>query len=106
MKKMILLMGILIAGAVSANTISAKYESDGKSENKKESFSKEKKEVVSKDKNKTTLKNKATKRVQCATVVVTCTSAYTCQDWTADQWINWGQQIQNNYCMYDSPYTP
>ncbi|WP_294283966.1 hypothetical protein [uncultured Chryseobacterium sp.] len=98
MKKMILLTGILIAEAVSANTISAKYESDGNSGNKKE--------VVSKDKNKTTLKNKATKRVQCATVVVTCTSAYTCQDWTADQWINWGQQIQNNYCMYDSPYTP
>lgn len=106
MKKIILFTGILIAGAVNANTISAKYESDGKSENKKESFSKEKKEVVSKSKNKTTLKNKATKRVECATVVVTCTSAYTCQDWTADQWIHWGQQIQNNYCMYDSPYTP
>lgn len=73
---------------------------------RKNHFSKEKKEVVSKSKNKTTLKNKATKRVQCATVVVTCTSAYTCQDWTADQWIHWGQQIQNNYCMYDSPYTP
>ncbi len=106
MKKMILLTGILLAGVVSANTISTNYENDGKSENKKELFSKEKKEVVSKDKNKTTLKNKATKRVQCATVVVTCTSAYTCQDWTADQWINWGQQIQNNYCMIGSTYTP
>lgn len=106
MKKIILLTGVLIAGAVSANTISTKYESDRKLENKRESLSKEKKELVSKDKNKTTLKNKATKRVQCATVVVTCTSAYTCQDWTADQWINWGQQIQNNYCMIDSTYTP
>lgn len=106
MKKIILFTGILIAGAVNANTISAKYESDGKSENKKESFSKEKKEVVSKSKNKTTLKNKATKRVQCATVFVTCTSAYTCQDWTAQQWYDWGVQIQSNYCMIDSPFNP
>lgn len=106
MKKMILLAGILVAGAVSANTISTKYENDKKSENKKESVSKDKKEIVSKNENKTTLENKAAKRVECATVTVTCTSAYTCQDWSAAQWINWAEQIQNNYCMIDSPFNP
>ncbi|KAA0125946.1 hypothetical protein FY557_19960 [Chryseobacterium sp. SN22] len=47
-EKVILLAGILVAGAISANTISAKYESDGKSENKKESFSKEKRKLFQK----------------------------------------------------------
>ncbi|MCS3869977.1 hypothetical protein J3D55_002893 [Chryseobacterium ginsenosidimutans] len=98
MKKIILLAGILVIGTISANTIIPKYENGKKSE--------EKKEVVSKNKYKTTLKTKAAKKRECATVTVTCTSAYTCQDWTANQWIDWAQQIQNNYCMYNSPFTP
>lgn len=61
MEKLILLAGILITGAISANTISTKYENDKKSEIKEESFLRGKKEVVSKDKDKTILKNKATK---------------------------------------------
>ncbi len=98
MKKIILLAGILATVAVSANTVTPKYENDKKSDSKKE--------VTVKNKNKTTLETKVAKKRQCATVTVTCTSAYTCQDWTAEQWIYWGQQIQNNYCMIDSPYEP
>lgn len=106
MKKIILLAGILITGAVSANTITPKYEKDKKSELKKESVSKDEKEITSKNKNKATLENKTAKRTECASVVVTCTSAYTCQDWTPAQWVNWAEQIQNNYCMIDSPFNP
>jgi len=106
MKKIILLAGILATVAVSANTVTPKYENDKKSDSKKEVILKDKKEVTSKNKNKTTLETKVAKKRQCATVTVTCTSAYTCQDWTAEQWIYWGQQIQNNYCMIDSPYEP
>jgi len=98
MKKIILLAGILATVAVSANTVTPKYENDKKSDSKKE--------VTVKNKNKTTLETKVAKKRQCATVTVTCTSAYTYQDWTAEQWIYWGQQIQNNYCMIDSPYEP
>ncbi|KQM49939.1 hypothetical protein [Chryseobacterium sp. Leaf201] len=98
MKKIILLAGILATVAVSANTVTPKYENDKKSNSKKE--------VTSKNKNKTTLETKVVKKRQCATVTVTCTSAYTCQDWTAQQWAEWGQQIQNNYCMINSPFTP
>ncbi len=105
MKKMILLAGILITGAVSANTIAP-----GNGNDKKEIVSKSgndnNKEIISNNKKAEALESKSALRRECATVVVTCTSAYTCQDWTPQQWIDWGTQIQNNYCMIDSPFTP
>lgn len=98
MKKMILLAGILITGAVSANTIAPGNENNKKSQNKKE--------MVSKNEGTKTIKTTAGKRYQCGTVFATCTSAYTCQDWTPQQWYDWGVQIQSNYCMIDSPFNP
>ncbi|WP_449398887.1 hypothetical protein [Chryseobacterium wanjuense] len=88
MKKIILLAAFGIAGLVSAKgNVEKKVNSKGKEIT-----------VVKKAKKKL--------RRQCATVVVSCTSAYTCQDWSADQWLYWATQIQNNYCMIDSPYNP
>ncbi len=104
MKKIILLAGILISVAVSANKVTPKNEN-----NKKEIVSKNKNDeekIISKNKYTKTIESKGILRKQCATVTATCTSAYTCQDWTTQQWTDWGQQIQNNYCMIDSPYTP
>jgi hypothetical protein len=104
MKKIILLAGILVTGAVSANTITPGNEND-----KNEVVLKngnDNKEIISNNEKAEALESKSTLKRECATVVVTCTSAYTCQDWTPQQWIDWGTQIQNNYCMIDSPFTP
>jgi hypothetical protein len=104
MKKIILLAGILVIGAVSANTITPGNEND-----KKEVVLKNRndnKEIISNNEKAEALESKSTLKRECATVVVTCTSAYTCQDWSPQQWIDWGTQIQNNYCMIDSPFTP
>lgn len=88
MQKLLLIAAIGIAGLASAKgNVEKKVNSKGK-------------EIV------VAKKAKKKQRRQCATVVVSCTSAYTCQDWTADQWLNWASQIQSNYCMIDSPYTP
>ncbi|WP_261509793.1 hypothetical protein [Chryseobacterium paludis] len=80
MKKVLFIAAIGVAGLVSAKGNVEK--------------------VSSKAKKITDVKKSKKKReVQCATFQASCTSAYTCQDWTADQWIHWGQQIQNNYCQ-------
>ncbi|MDH5033976.1 hypothetical protein [Chryseobacterium cucumeris] len=48
---------------------------------------------------KSTKKSKKKLQMQCGTFQVSCTSAYTCQDWSADQWIEWAEKIQDNYCQ-------
>lgn len=83
MKKLILIAGIFTASIISANTNPSIKSSEKKSKNKKE--------IVTKTKNK--------KEVRCLVFYATCTSAYTCQDWTNQQFIEWGNQIQDNYCQ-------
>jgi len=103
MKKIILVASILVGGVISANNLTPKNEN-----NKKEVVSKDendKKDIVSKSVKKAS-KAETALRTECRTVVVTCTSAYTCQTWSEDQWNNWGSQIQTNYCMIDSPFNP
>lgn len=39
------------------------------------------------------------KQVECGVFQASCTSAYTCQDWTPSQWYHWMEQIQENYCQ-------
>jgi hypothetical protein len=58
-------------------------------------------EKVNSKAKKITVIEKESKKVQkqCGTFQASCTSAYTCQDWTADQWIHWMEQIQENYCQ-------
>lgn len=88
MKKLLFIAMVGVAGLASANgNMEKKVNSKGK---------------------KITVVKKAKKKLQkqCITVAVTCTTAYTCQDWSADQWLNWASQIQSNYCMIDSPFTP
>ncbi len=48
---------------------------------------------------KSTKKVKKKNQMQCGTFQASCTSAYTCQDWTAGQWIEWAEKIQDNYCQ-------
>ncbi|RXM53317.1 MULTISPECIES: hypothetical protein [unclassified Chryseobacterium] len=48
---------------------------------------------------KSTKKAKKKLQMQCGTFQATCTSAYTCQDWTVGQWLEWGEKIQDNYCQ-------
>jgi hypothetical protein len=98
MKKIILIVGIFTASFISANTVTSVKESDKKSQNNKEVVSSRQITKTSNAKNK--------KQRQCLAVSVTCTAAYTCQDWTPMQWIYWAEQIQNNYCMIDSTFTP
>ncbi|WBV60987.1 hypothetical protein PFY12_02425 [Chryseobacterium camelliae] len=95
MKKMILIAGIFTASFISANTITVEKKSDKKLQNNKE--------VVSNKQIAKTSKAKTKKQRQCLAVSVTCTSAYTCQDWTPEQWMNWADQIQYNYCDINSP---
>lgn len=85
MKKIVLIVGIFAASITSANTITSVKKIVKKSQSKKEIISK-------------------SKRMQCAVVQASCTSAYTCQDWTPQQWYNWGQQIQDNYCQLGGNY--
>lgn len=93
MKKLFLVGCIFAVGAISANTTTPKNGND-------------KKEVISKNEDTKTVKTADVADVVCLSVVVTCTSATTCQDWTGEQWMNWAHQIQSNYCMIDSPYEP
>jgi len=97
MKNFILLASFLTAGVMSAGVPPTKN-------TQKKLYMK--RGLVSLSNTTKSLKNKAAIEYQCATVVVSCTSAYTCQDWSMEQWANWGSQIQSNYCMIDSPYTP
>lgn len=97
MKKIVLLATLLVAGGVYANTTSNTKESV-KIENVKKQFITKKK--IKKNSSKAILET------ECRAVIVTCTSAYTCQNWSEDQWNNWAYQIQSNYCMIDSPFTP
>ncbi|MFS4428800.1 hypothetical protein [Chryseobacterium sp. S90] len=48
---------------------------------------------------KTIKKAKKKTQMQCGTFQASCTSAYTCQDWSAGQWIEWAEKIQDNYCQ-------
>lgn len=80
MKKVLFIAALGVAGLVSAKGSVEKVNSKAK---------------------KITIIKKESKKVQkqCGTFQASCTSAYTCQDWTADQWIHWMEQIQENYCQ-------
>ncbi|KMQ69190.1 hypothetical protein ACM39_03530 [Chryseobacterium sp. FH2] len=99
MKKLLFIAMVGIAGFASAKGNVEKVDSKAK-----EVTTVTKKAALSKKNTKT--KAKAVFFAECRTVVVSCISAYTCQDWSEGQWNTWGSNIQSNYCMYDSPYTP
>jgi hypothetical protein len=85
MKKLLFIAMVGIAGFASAKGSVEKVNS------------KVKKVTVTK-----TIKNKKVKKkvqMQCGTFQASCTSAYTCQDWSAGQWIEWAEKIQDNYCQ-------
>lgn len=88
MKKIFLIAGIFTASIISANTTTLVKKSDKKLQKKKVFVIKSKKAV----------------QLQCAVFHATCTSAYTCQDWSMEQWYNWAEQIQNNYCQLGGAY--
>lgn len=101
MKKLILLAGILTAGFMSAN--------DRLWNNENEVI--ETQETIVKTEKEETAENKQILRRVCAVYHATCTSAYTCfQVDTFDEFVNaydaWGDAIQANYCMINSPYEP
>lgn len=87
MKKLLLIAVIGIAGLASA-----------KGYLEKEVNSKAKEVTITKN-TKKVKKIAKVKQVQCGVFQASCTSAYTCQDWTNDQWIHWMEQIQENYCQ-------
>lgn len=84
MKKLLFIVALGIAGLASAK---GNVEKEGNSKAKEVKLTKDAKKV----------KKKAQK--QCGVFQASCTSAYTCQDWTSDQWIHWMEQIQENYCQ-------
>ncbi len=92
MKKLILVVSILTAGIMSANTISPKKNID-----KKDS----KKAVVTKKTNKSSIVSKV-KAVEgdCVVYYSSCgVAASTCQPgWTLADIYHWGQRIEENYC--------
>ncbi|WP_160138725.1 hypothetical protein [Chryseobacterium sp. c4a] len=108
--KKLLFVAVLLTGTTLgfANTLASDIINTKSNSLKSEKTvkSQTKKAVLSKNKSKTNAKAKAAWFSDCRTVKVTCTSAYTCQDWSENQWNSWGSSIQTNYCMYDSPYTP
>ncbi|AZA79576.1 hypothetical protein EG347_19800 [Chryseobacterium sp. G0186] len=59
--------------------------------------------VNSKTEEVTVIKNtqevKKKVQMQCGVFEASCTSAYTCQDWSVGQWIEWAEKIQDNYCQ-------
>lgn len=90
-KKIILIAVILVAGVANAKTGTPENGNDRKSQNKKE--------VISENKEKSTLTTKALKELECNVFYASCTAAYTCQDWTPQQWYDWAYAIQQNYCQ-------
>lgn len=88
MKRIFLIAGIFTASIISANTATSVKKSDKKSQKNK---------VL-------VLKSKKAVQRQCAVFQASCTSAYTCQDWSMEQWYNWAEQIQNNYCQLGGAY--
>ncbi|MEG2100811.1 hypothetical protein [Chryseobacterium sp.] len=101
MKKLILLAGILTVGFVSAK--------DRLPNNEKEVTENQEARVDTKQED--SAENKQILRRVCAVYHATCTSAYTCfqvdtfEDFV-DAYLTWGENIQNNYCMIDSPFEP
>ena len=95
MKKLILVASILSLSLASASPITSK--------NLRIKKAQEKREIVKKSQ-KRNLESKAAAERLCLAVQVTCTSAYTCQDWSYDQWMNWANQIQANYCTLGGAY--
>ncbi len=83
MTKLIVLAAFGVAGLVSAKDNVEKVNSI-------------KKEVTT---TKEIKKIKRVRQVECGVFQASCTSAYTCQDWTSDQWIRWMEKIQQNYCQ-------
>jgi len=95
---MILLAGILTAGFMSANNninVNGKEIKEGYQSvtNLKENSSEEKIELM---------------RQVCVVFHATCTSAYSCwaEDTPMERVYEWADNIQNNYCMIDSPFQP
>ncbi len=89
MKKLLLVATFAVAGVtgnLSAKGTAPKNETDKKSETKKEVVTKEIKTSVARER-------------LCGVYYASCTAAYTCQDWSAAQWIAWGDAIQENYCQ-------
>lgn len=82
MKKLLFIIALGVAGLASAK------------ENLENINSKEKKINAIKN----VSKSKKVK-TQCGVFHASCTSAYTCQDWTESQWLHWMEQIQENYCQ-------
>ncbi|MCJ7935724.1 MAG: hypothetical protein MUW56_19380 [Chryseobacterium sp.] len=83
MKKLLLIAMVGVAGFVSAKGNVEKVNSKAKEATVAKSTKKAKKKL----------------QMQCGTFQASCTSAYTCQDWTAGQWIEWAEKIQDNYCQ-------
>lgn len=83
MKKMLFVAALGVAGLVSAKGNVEKVNSKVKE--------------ITVSKNIKNINKKA--KPQCGVFQASCTSAYTCQDWSADQWIHWMEQIQENYCQ-------
>lgn len=54
--------------------------------------------------NSKSITDKKKKKEQCKVVYATCTSAVTCQNWTAEQWYDWALAIQQNYCQLGGEY--
>lgn len=89
MKKLLLVATFAVAGltgTLSAKITTPKNETEKKTETKQEVVSKEIKTSVAKER-------------LCGVYYATCTAAYTCQDWSAAQWMAWGDAIQENYCQ-------
>lgn len=88
MTKLIVLAAFGVAGLVSAKDNVEKGNSKG------QAITSKKESVLKKGR-----KAKAALAVRCGIVQATCTSAYTCQDWSDAEFTEWAEQIQNNYCQ-------
>ncbi|SHH64183.1 hypothetical protein SAMN05421866_3296 [Chryseobacterium oranimense] len=89
MKKILFIAALGVAGLASAN---------GNGNVEKEVNPKAKEVAVTKN-TKKAKKIAKIKQVECGVFQASCTSAYTCQDWTPSQWYHWMEQIQENYCQ-------
>lgn len=98
MKKIIIMAGVLTAGIMSANNNLPISENEITSAQ----------EVVTNLVQTNTLENKLMIEQVCVVFHATCTSAYSCwaEDTPMERVYEWADNIQNNYCMIDSPFQP
>lgn len=83
MKKLLFIGVLSVAGLVSAKGNVEKVNSKSNGVEVSKNIKKVKKKAVP----------------QCGVFQASCTSAYTCQDWSPAQWNHWMEQIQENYCQ-------